>query len=347
MAPEAVPPPEYPPKFIVPPHPETFDLRFTNVTSIANKYTKVLSAAKGGAHFVAETKHGPHTIPVEARSEAALMTRQHFPCEYLFGPHVKRDRAPGGTGGLAVALGPPAKGNAVNLTPPQGSAAANYFEAGRLMATQITLSIPPRHRNDAGLAHIYVLTLYGDVYKPQEADNLLNAAEDWAASTFPDYPTFILGDFNLETSPTLHRWSESEYLHDLHVLRCLTFKRPVLPTSETRRIDHAWANSPGEALVLDTWIEDLDYATHKTLVVRLELAAFSQQVLKRDAPDPLPTTAKPGAPMTNDRLRQIQQLRQPEWDRACRVAQDTQADTTSRRNAVDAVFDIAIERRNT
>ena len=105
------------PKEPVPPETGYLDLRFTNVTSLAGKTTKILATSKGGAHFVTETKHGPTDIPHQARLDAAILTAQSFPCDFLFGPPVKEDLRKGGSGGMATALGPPTKGNAILFNP--------------------------------------------------------------------------------------------------------------------------------------------------------------------------------------------------------------------------------------
>ena len=91
MPPDKQPTPPELPREPLPPVEGYIDFRFTNVTSLAGKVTKVLATSKGGAHFVSETKHGPTGIPHNARLEAAILTAQDFPCDFLFGPAVKAD----------------------------------------------------------------------------------------------------------------------------------------------------------------------------------------------------------------------------------------------------------------
>lgn len=102
---------------------------------------------------------------------------------------------------MAVAIGPSAFGKATLVSPPKASAAATYHEGGRLLATQTTLAVPPRHRHDRGQADVYVFSSYGDVYDSAAADNLIAAAEEWAATHHADFPIFFVGDFNVESQP--------------------------------------------------------------------------------------------------------------------------------------------------
>ena len=133
-------------------------------------------------------------------------------------------------------------------------------------------------------------------------------------------------------------------MHDLFVSRSLANGRPVLTTTVAKRIDQVWANDSAEALVVDAWMEDLDYATHKTLALRLSLPAFSQQALRRDMPDPLPTTAAPGKPLSLTKIEHLRALRHVEWENARQVIESTDADVQSKRKAVDTIFDVASHR---
>ena len=124
-------------------------------------------------------------------------------------------------------------------------------------------------------------------------DRLLREVDTWVKDMGHNYPLLVVGDFNIELldSQALMEWAAGDFPHDLHVARAVKCGTLPGPTTDHRRIDYVWVNAPPREAVTDFSVEDI-FATHRSLRIRLHLAAFTQQKLMRYKPAPLDTTTR-------------------------------------------------------
>ena len=110
---------------------------------------------------------------------------------------------------------------------------------------------------------LYFIVVYGVVGNRSETDRLLREVDTWVMEIGHHYPLFVVGDFNME-------------LLDSQVTCGSITAGPMRPH------ERQWPISP--------WKTSLQ--THRSLRIRLHLAAFTQQKLMRYKPVPLDTTPR-------------------------------------------------------
>ena len=310
-------------------------VRVSNVTSAVGKAVAIMQLAQDGLHLLSETKHD-ESISKRLHSEAKCFSSQGDArsAEFVLGAVSK------GTCGVGLCAGPKVAGRCRLVPPPPD--AEIWYRQGRLALFAVTVKGVPRHASDRGESTIYLFQLYGDVHSGTRSDELLQAVQDWS-STLGSVPIFICGDFNLEDSPTLKKWTDWHMFTDLHVHFARLYNKSVeLTTVAGTRIDHAWANQYALRLVKSFDIETDHFATHHTCSFILDLQAFSQFGYVRHKPQ---TFVSNTANTVNDSVLDfIRAIKQPQWNSAKAKALNSGNTTDVRRQAVDELLDIWSER---
>ena len=190
---------------------------------------------------------------------------------------------------------------------------------------------------------MYIIAVYGNQGKPNEAEKVVREAGKSANELPQDSPIFIVGDFNLEwgESDTMWDWKVGDKWTDLYEHHQLMKGEEPGNTTEKRRIDFAWGNRKARAVTVDCWTQDI-YATHSSVIVELRLKAFTQSKSERVKPRRLLEDCGTKE-IPRQKLDEIKAIKTKEWEEAEKIAVSDKP-KSERREALGALADIWSER---
>ena len=308
----------------------------SNVTRARSKAATIIQHAQHGLHILTETNADEsvqYRVNEETRAHTATMTND-APTTFCWG-HTTADFEH--NAGIALVAGPMFHRSVSRLTPTTQQQVSAQ-QSGRLEAYKVATKTTPRHGTDAGITWLYIIVLYGSAHSTRDAEDVIQAADAWVRQLGGEYPVLVCGDFNMEwqDSDTMMSWKSTDDMTDLH--EALALSRGSIPenTTDKRRIDMIWGNTPMRRATVDVQTTKI-YATHRSLQLTINLCAFTQQRRYRQTPHSLHTTT-PRDVTTYDTWECLNY----DDERWCQLWTQTQTDSTTqeRQATLDDLFEL-------
>lgn len=311
-------------------------LKFSNVTSARQWAVQIARDALDGIHMIAE-----HTLAEDQMTMVKGLMKTQNGDAYL-GPSIMgQGRARNGVG---IVAGPPFAKRVRPLQIPDYL--RNDAAAGRVAGYAITIARERTNVNDSGETVAFLIVGYGDVTNAQAAEDLLQNIGHWVFDLGEGHPIFVGGDFNRDAgeSQTILGWRNGiGSLYDVaEVFHAIgpDADRPMEATSSrgNRRIDYIFANEPALSAVKSFYMEET-YATHKTLVVTLNLKAFAISGWKRRKLMELPQPNADIKILEHD-IGRIRAWKQARWNTIKGKINDNNLEPDARRNLINEMAEI-------
>ena len=168
-----------------------------------------------------------------------------------------------------------------------------WQDATRLELFRGPTAAPQRHATDKSIMWLFFIVVYGVVGIRLETDRLLREVDTWVKEIVHNYPLFVVGNFNIELWTVKSSWSEQRTM--LYIIYMLHGRRSAAFSRDRQSIIGGSITSASMRSHEREWrvfsVEDI-FATHRSLRMRLHLAAFTQQKLMRHKAAPLDTTSR-------------------------------------------------------